>query len=67
MLFRSGDVNGTNVTALFESYLGQTVLIDVMQRLAARFKNNTTVFDTSMDRNRNQAYGGPGSVPDPRA
>lgn len=61
-----GNIDSTNVLTLVETYLGQNVMADIIQRLARKFSNQTTVFDTSMDRNRNGAYGGPGSVPDTR-
>jgi hypothetical protein len=60
-----GDVNAGTIEALQNTYLGKTVLSELLTRFANRFKPINTVFDTRMDRNDPSTYGGAGPGTDP--
>ena len=61
-----GDANASTVAALLETYLGQTVMKDMLARLANKFRTLNTVNDTRMDRNDPASYGGIGPGIDKR-
>ena len=60
-----GEVNAGNVEFLQNTYLGKTVLSELLTRFANRFKPINTIFDTRMDRNDPSTYGGAGPGTDP--
>ena len=60
-----GQVNSTNVDFLQNTYLGGTVLAEVLTRIANKFKDINTVNDTRMDRNDPSTFGGVGPGPNP--
>ena len=61
-----GEVNAGTIDALQNTYLGKSVLPELLTRFANRFKPINTVFDTRMDRNDPSTYGGVGPGTDPR-
>jgi Phage tail lysozyme len=59
-------INSLNINEFLNTVLGQGVVADLLQKLATKFANANTVFDTSMDRNEyGAAYGGSGPGVDP--
>lgn len=59
-----GNVNSVNVLAALNEYLGQSVLARLIDKLAAKFGISSSVFDTSLERNK-YIYGGAGPEIDP--
>lgn len=55
-----GQVNSTNVDFLQNTYLGGTVLSEVLTKIANKFKDINTVGDTRLDRNDPSTFGGVG-------
>lgn len=60
-----GEVNAGTIDTLQNTYLGKTVLSELLTRFANRFKPINTAFDTRMDRNDPSTYGGTGPGIDP--
>jgi hypothetical protein len=58
-----GTVTSVNVLSMLETYLGQTVLAQLINKLAAKFGSSASVFDTALDRNT-FSYGGTGPAVD---
>lgn len=55
-----GGVNAANIDLLQQSLLGNTILADVLTKIANRYSNINTVNDTRMDRNDPSTFGGAG-------
>ena len=59
-------INSININEFLNSVLGQGVVAELLQKLATKFANASTVFDTGMDRNEfGSTYGGSGPSVDP--
>jgi len=55
-----GGVNAGNIDLLLQTYLGGTVLSEVLTKIANRYSSISTVNDTRMDRNDPSTFGGVG-------
>jgi len=55
-----GDVNSSNIDLLTQTFIGTTVLAELLAKIANKFTSINTVNDTRMDRNDPSTFGGVG-------
>lgn len=60
-----GGVNAANIELLTQTYIGSTVLSELLTKISNRYNSINTVNDTRMDRNSPSTFGGVGPGPNP--